>query len=158
MIDAFNANGSSPPDDRIAVVRVPSMSEGLVEAYGRARARKWRWSARVKANGKSAQYRRRGLRHEGRCARRPDRVLAEHRAPRSTGTTPSAETITLGTALDRLLVEKARKETVAEYTRIANHLIATFAPTPTWPRSQQRTSPPIAPSACRSRPSAPAAS
>jgi integrase len=121
MIDAFKTNGSSPPDVSIEAVRVPAMSEGAVEAYGRGRDRKWRWSARVKSNGKSIQYRRQGFDTKDAALADRDRVLAEHRSPGSTGTTPA-----LAAALDRLLAEKARRKTVTEYSRIANHLRESF--------------------------------
>jgi integrase len=123
MIDAFKTNGSSPPV--VQTKRVPTMSDGVLEAYGRGRDRQWRWSARVKVNGDSVQYRRRGFDTRELALADRDRILAEVRSPGSTNTT-SVETITLSAALDRLLIEKARKKTIAEYGRIAERLKRAF--------------------------------
>jgi integrase len=106
--------------------RVPSVSEGVIEAYGKGRTRRWRWSARIMVNGKSIQYRRQGHVSKIAALADRDRVLREVRDPGSTGTVAPAETTTLGEALDRLLIEKARKKTLREYTRIAAHLKDVF--------------------------------
>jgi integrase len=98
-----------------------------VTAYGKGRARRWRWAARVWREGaaQSEQIRRQGFASEQDANEDMERVLAAVREGKTaTAAALPAEptTITLGVALDRLLAEKARRKTVTEYGRIANHL------------------------------------
>jgi integrase len=103
-------------------------TRGNVTAYGKGRTRRWRWTARIWREGaaQSEQVRRQGFATEQDANEDMERVLTATREGRSTTMAAMPETITLGAALDRLLVEKARKKTVEEYRRIAAHLKQAF--------------------------------
>jgi integrase len=99
-----------------------------ITAYGKGRTRRWRWSARVWREGgeQSEQVRRQGFMTEQEAREDAERVLVAIRNGK-TATAPAAlDTITLGQALDRLLVEKTHRKTVNEYRNTGEHLKAAF--------------------------------
>jgi integrase len=99
-----------------------------ITAYGKGRTRRWRWSARVWREGseQSEQIRRQGFATEQDAREDAERVLVAIRNGK-TATVPAApDTITLGAAIDRLLVEKTRRKTVNDYRNTGEHLKAAF--------------------------------
>jgi integrase len=103
-------------------------TRGNVTGYGKGRTRRFRWTARVWRPGaaQSEQIRRQGFATEQDAADDMARVLDAVRAGKSTTVAPEAVVMTLGAALDRLLVEKARRRTHFEYVKIAKALKAAF--------------------------------
>jgi integrase len=109
-------------------ITTPKSTRGVVSGYGKGRTRRWRWTARVWRPGaaQSEQIRRQGFASEADAADDMGRVLDAVRAGKSTTVTAEPEVLTLGAALDRLLVEKARKRTIGEYHKIAKALRSAF--------------------------------
>jgi integrase len=103
-------------------------TRGAVSAYGKGRARRWRWAARVwrENAAQSEQLRRQGFATEQDAHDDMTRVLDAIRSGRTATAPAASESITMGAALDRLLAAKSRTKTLAEYTRIASHLKKAF--------------------------------
>ena len=103
-------------------------ARGTVSGYGKGRTRRWRWTARVWREGatQSEQLRRQGFATEQDAAEDMERVLTLVREGKSADAPAAPATITLGQALDRLLLEKARRKTIGEYGRIAERLKRAF--------------------------------
>ncbi len=103
-------------------------TRGNITGYGKGRTRRFRWTARVWRPGaaQSEQIRRQGFATEQDAREDMERVLAAVREGKSTTVAPAPEVLTLGAALDRLLVEKARRKTHFEYVKIAKALKAAF--------------------------------